>query len=238
MLRNTPIYSPAALNEAAQTPLHHNHTAPTPPANRCTATYPATAAPAVIRAIRELDTRLIVIDTETTGFYPSEGHQVTEIGWYCINTGDGGSFIPPHDLTNADPEALHVSRYHERIAGQPHDDGTHTSALHSLLGGDHVRTHVLGSNPGFDGEHLAALFARLGLPRRPWHHRMINVVEPIYWLDPTVPIGQPPGLREGSALARVNDSEAHEAWRDTWVAAVVWHRCEAARLLLPAPLTA
>ncbi len=195
--------------------------------------YPDNADPQVISDLRNLSTRLIVIDTETTGFRPEEGAQVTEICWYSLNSGYGGTFIPPHTLEGADEKSLEISRYHERLAGKPQDDGKQVAALHAFLGGDGARVHIVGSNPAFDALHLGELFKKHGLSPTPWNHRLIDPCAASYWQDPDAPFGTPTGLKESAAASDV-DIEGHHAARVDVAATVgVYHHLEARRRRMP-----
>lgn len=194
--------------------------------------YPEEADGEVVNDLRGLGVRLVSLDIETTHLDESVG-QVTEISWYNMNTGEGGTFIPAHDLVGADPVALEISKYHERIAGQPQDDGTQFAVLQDLLGGDGVKTHLVGSNPDFDARHLTAMATRTGLPTPRFHHRKIDVAQPAYWLNPGAPFATPTGLKEATGLAGLALDHHHEAWVNTVAAARLWHVWENVRRNLP-----
>lgn len=181
------------------------------------------------------DVRLVVVDTETTGFNPADGAQVTEIGWVCLNTGASGAFVPAHTLNGASEQALNIQQYHTRLAGLPQDDGTAVVALHAFLGGDRTRTHLVGSNPAFDALHLNALFTRHGLSPDPWHHRLIDAAAATYWLDPTQHTGHPTGLDSACTYAGIANPGAHSALADAYATAWVWLALEYQRHRLPRP---
>lgn len=127
--------------------------------------------------------RHVVLDMETTGL--KLHHQPCEIAWYDLNTDEHGVFIPAHTLDGADPKALEINRYEQRIAGKPQDDGTATAALHARLGGDGVKTSVWCANPSFDVPRIQGVFARAGFDNeQPFHHRPFDVEEAYYWLFP------------------------------------------------------
>ena len=195
--------------------------------------YPEEADPAVIDDLRQADFRIVSVDLETTGFDPATGAQVTEVSWYCLNTGDGGTFIPQHTLEGADPVSLEISRYDERIKGQPMDDTGQVGALRSLLGGDGTKTYLVGSNPGFDALHLNALCAKEGVGAPKFNHRKIDSAQGAYWQDPDAPFGVPTGLKEASAMTGVELDGHHDAWVDTTAAARLWHVLEKTRRSLP-----
>lgn len=171
----------------------------------------------------------MVVDVETTGLRVEDGAQVTEIAHYDIASGVLGSFIPAHTLERADAFALEVSRYEERIAGRSQDDGTLVRELHQYLGGDGVRTHLVGSNPGFDAGHLNALFAKYDLAASPWHHRLIDPCAAAYWLHPEAGLGASTGLKEAAALTGVPLDGHHAATVDVQATAGVWYALEADR---------
>jgi hypothetical protein len=89
-------------------------------------------------------------------------------------------------LTNADPEALRIGRFHERYKVPPtsgaaftaHESGHITpmtrreavDAIVSVLSG----ALIVGSNPGFDERHLRKL---LGPGNSQWHYRPYDIVQ-------------------------------------------------------------
>lgn len=190
--------------------------------------FPETASLDVMDELSALDVRLVVVDTETTGLNPEDGAQITEIAYYCLNTGLGGVFVPAHTLDGADSFALEISRYEDRLAWQPQDDGTKVRALHAFLGGDGVKTHIVGSNPAFDCKHLNVLFAKYDLPIDPWNHRKIDPCAAAYWVS-DVPVGRFTGLAESAKITGVPLFDHHSAWADVEATAGVFHALEAAR---------
>lgn len=123
-------------------------------------------------------TALVVVDTETTGL-DDQLHEVFEIAAIRRNS-DGTQtrleFWLPVDLERADPRALELNRYHERLSarqerGLSFDDPAHAVAeLVELTRG----LPILGMNPGFDVRFLTPLILRHG--RRPeWHYTPVDV---------------------------------------------------------------
>lgn len=110
---------------------------------------------------------LIFLDCETTGLDPKL-HQVWEVAW-AVNGGPINVLQLPHDLANADPVALRLNGYLDRVKVGPVDVrlcGPSENHLARILRG----SHVVGCNPAFD---TAFLRERWG--DAPWHHRLIDV---------------------------------------------------------------
>ena len=173
--------------------------------------------------------RCIVVDVESTGLEVQ--HQATEVAWYDLSTDEYGVFIPPHSLEGADPFALQIHGYAERIAGMPVDDGTEQRLLHDRFGSGRNRSTIICANPSFDTEKVSALFARSGLtPTDPWHHRKINVSEGAYWLFPDqFPDGEQPGLKAVADLLGVPLPGHHSALDDVMATVEVYRRLERLR---------
>ncbi len=118
---------------------------------------------------------LAFVDTETTGLDPFL-HEAWEIA-VIFREGDLDTehvFRIEPDLTNADPKALEINRYHERTSDpkwQWQDRQNTTQRLYGLLNG----VILIGSNPAFDAEMLAHLFGRYYSDVKPWHYRTIDI---------------------------------------------------------------
>ncbi|WP_326806710.1 3'-5' exonuclease [Streptomyces sp. NBC_01775] len=130
---------------------------------------------------------LAFVDTETTGLDPAR-HEVWEIAVIRRET-DGTETehlwqrrLTDHQLEDADPEALRINRYAERLAVP---DVQYAASLshaceqpHGLSLGQldaDVRTVVtgavlIGSNPAFDAAFLQAF-----LGAAPWHYRTVDI---------------------------------------------------------------
>lgn len=140
--------------------------------------------------------RHILADIETTGTNHQD-HQVTEIAWWDLDTNEHGSFIPAHTLHGADPVALQISRYDDRIKGKPQDDGTLLTEFHQRLGGDGVKTSLWAANPSFEVRFLMNRFTEAGLDPHPFHYRPFDLEEGAYWLLPHLYAdGNKPGLKQ------------------------------------------
>jgi len=74
----------------------------------------------------------ICVDLETSGLSPLL-HQAVEVAWQVLETGENGAFIPPHTLDNADPAALSVNNYWERLWRQSDwdEDGIELRRFHA-----------------------------------------------------------------------------------------------------------
>lgn len=130
---------------------------------------------------------LAFVDTETLGLNATE-HAIWEIA--VITRPQGGPDtehlwqIKPsnYDLEAAEPKALEINRYHERMVvpeqyqaadmtqscGLPHPTTRNDlrDALNQLLDG----AILVGSNPSFDAAFLHAF-----LDAKPWHYRAIDI---------------------------------------------------------------
>ena len=118
---------------------------------------------------------LAFVDTETTGLDPFL-HDAWEIAVILRTDGHDTehTFHIRPDLSNAEPKALEINRYHERTAadGWAWDDReTAARQLYTLLNG----AVMVGSNPAFDAEMIAHLFGRYYEQPKPWHYRTIDV---------------------------------------------------------------
>lgn len=119
---------------------------------------------------------LAFVDTETTGLDPFL-HDAWEFALIVRRDGQDTEhvFHVRPDLTNADPKALEINRYHERTSasdwtwGDPH---TAATRMYNLLNG----AVMVGSNPAFDAEMIGHLFGRYYDQPKPWHYRTIDIV--------------------------------------------------------------
>lgn len=114
--------------------------------------------------------RLVFLDTETTGLDPAR-HEVWEIAW---SVGDGPirTAVLPHGVATANPKALELNGYVSRGLGLAPDPWVDVELKAELTGAT-----IVGSNPAFD---TAFLQARWGVA--PWHHRLIAVESMAYAL--------------------------------------------------------
>ncbi|GJF06563.1 hypothetical protein [Pseudonocardia sp. D17] len=135
--------------------------------------------------------QIVVVDIETNGLN-FERHRAVEVAWWNLTTDARGRFIPPHSVSDvlaaAELQALRINRYIDRIAGHGQDvNGHELGRLHGqFLGYDQddideggfpaeIAHTLAGSNPAFDAQFLAKLFAAADGPDtdpEPWHHRL------------------------------------------------------------------
>lgn len=119
---------------------------------------------------------LAFVDTETTGLDPFL-HDAWEIAVILRVDGQDEEHVyrVRPDVSNADPQALKINRYHERTSDPAWvwDDREAAAArLYQLLEG----AVIVGSNPAFDAEMLTHLFGRYFDQPRPWHYRTVDTV--------------------------------------------------------------
>lgn len=140
---------------------------------------------------------LCFLDTETTGLSLVE-HQVWEIG-YAFDDEPVHSAFVPHDLANADPEALEVNGYVERggEAGRHATDRTFENELRVRLAAQHAT--IVGANPEFDKYRLSRRWGG----EEPWHYRSIDIES---YAMPLLDLGLPVGL--WGIADRLRDHEA------------------------------
>ena len=107
-------------------------------------------------------------DVETTGLDPHV-HDIWELA-YAADDGEVVSDFLPHDLIHAQPAALRVGRYLDRvpdaIPGSRSASTPFESEAMRLMGG----VTIVGANPAFDTAFLAE---RWGYA--PWRHRLLDI---------------------------------------------------------------
>lgn len=108
---------------------------------------------------------LVFLDTETTGLDPDR-HEIWELA-YAIDDGDIHSGIVYHSTRYADPKALSMNGYHDRLYPHTFTDmqALEIGARFALDGAT-----IVAANPAFDA---AFLRARWGVT--PWHHRLWDI---------------------------------------------------------------
>jgi DNA polymerase-3 subunit epsilon len=156
----------------------------------------------------------IVVDTETNGLDFAR-HEVVEVAWFNMDTGESDSFIPPHNvnfvLGNADPYALKINGYLDRIAFAPQDiSWTKYRQFVAQMNGN----TLAGSNPTFDARMLEKLGERAeiqGCPKPKWHHRLFDLSSYAKGLLKTDDL---PGLATVCKMLGVENMQEHSAWAD------------------------
>jgi DNA polymerase III alpha subunit (gram-positive type) len=110
---------------------------------------------------------LVFLDTETTGLDASK-HEVWELA-YAVDDEPIVSLILPHSLRKADPKALGMNGYYERVLhGTPinSESDRNDIVLRNLFQG----CTLVCSNPTFD-----RMFLWMRWGEEPWHHRSIAI---------------------------------------------------------------
>ncbi len=118
-------------------------------------------------------TRFVFVDTEATGLDHTR-HELTEVSW-IVRFEDGTelerTYFPEHTLDGAEPDALVLTQYHDKIAGQPRTPMTEW--LGQFL--EDARGAVLvGAVPDFDARHLQLACRKIGLEPT-WDHHLLDV---------------------------------------------------------------
>lgn len=118
-------------------------------------------------------TRFVFIDTEATGLDHTR-HELTEVSW-IVRFEDGRqeerTYFPEHTLDGAEPDALRITQYHDRIAPQE------TTPMAEWLGqflADAQDAVLVGAVPDFDARHLQIACRKLGLEPT-WDHHLLDV---------------------------------------------------------------
>ncbi|MBA0126314.1 3'-5' exonuclease [Haloechinothrix sp. YIM 98757] len=177
---------------------------------------------------------VIVVDTETTGLDRAR-HVPIEVAWVDLATGQENAWIPWHtrqDISRAQPEALEINGYYQRLADAPTDHAALIAAkdLHERLGG----AVLAGASPAFDADMLRILFNRTGCtPLEPWHHRLADLAA--YAAGTLgIPISELPSMSRVCGLLGVQNDAPHTALGDARATAA----CLRAIAALPAPASA
>ncbi|MYR30566.1 MULTISPECIES: exonuclease domain-containing protein [unclassified Streptomyces] len=124
-----------------------------------------------------MSVKLAFIDTETTGLDPAR-HEAWEVA-VIVRENDTPDVehtfrIKPRRFADADPKALEINRYVERVDTPDwwwNDRQDAALCIHTLL----HRAVMIGSNPAFDAAFLAALLGEFHAVRNPWHYRTVDV---------------------------------------------------------------
>lgn len=113
---------------------------------------------------------LVFLDTETTGL-DHERHELWDI---ALIEEDGTEYNPllrPLHLETADPTALRMNHYYERMSGQ---SGWNASQVALYLAETLAGKHIVGAVPSFDAAFLDR-FLRTHGHVGAWHYHLIDV---------------------------------------------------------------
>lgn len=107
----------------------------------------------------------VFVDIETTGL-DVDRHQIVELAW-AVEDGPITVVSPRHDLRNADPAALQVNDYRNRLETRARSSAEQVSRF--LL--DVRGNTIVAANPAFDAGFLRAHFGGYA----PWHYRLRDI---------------------------------------------------------------
>ena len=118
-------------------------------------------------------TRFVFVDTEATGL-DHWRHELTEVAW-IVRFEDGTEaervYVPEHTLDGAEPDALRLTHYDDRLRDAPRTPMTEW--LGQFL--EDARGAVLvGAVPDFDARHLIRACRKLGVEPT-WDHHLLDV---------------------------------------------------------------
>lgn len=114
-------------------------------------------------------TNVVFIDTETTGLEPDR-HEVWEIGLIRGDTGEEIQWAIRPDLSKADPGALRINRFYERVPASWSSPHYVAERLAILTAGK----HLVGAVPSFDAAFLERFLRRYGQAPA-WHYHLVDV---------------------------------------------------------------
>lgn len=168
-------------------------------------------------------TRLIFLDTETTGLDP-ERNQVWEVACIVRDYDESGKVVTQDeehhwflyvDLAKADLIALNIGRYFERHPTMVEKNHATAVANRATFAGEFFKlsigAHIVGAVPDFDTRFLAKLLGEYNfLPA--WHYHLVcveNLLAGHYQMEP------PWKSRDLMEKAGVVNEAAHTAMGDT-----------------------
>lgn len=120
--------------------------------------------------------RLVALDTETTGLDP-DTEDVFEVA--IVDVVDNGYSVfrikPRQAVVNRmHPKAAEVNHYHGRTTEPDWTWSDPEAALYMIA--QHLDgAHIVGAVPDFDTRHLTSLYRRFGLEPPRWHYHLIDV---------------------------------------------------------------
>jgi len=123
---------------------------------------------------------IIFVDTETTGLDPDR-HEVWEIALIEEGGTEHEWRMKPERLRDADPGALRINHYYERIEAASRSITGNTTTFFSLEGRGKIAwevarltsgKHLVGAVPSFDANFLEQFLVREGY-RPAWHYHLV-----------------------------------------------------------------
>lgn len=116
-----------------------------------------------------IDPNVVAVDTETTSLGPDR--RVWEVSLVLPAGAEVTMFVDYDTYYGEDEESLRVGGFYERWdpEGAMSEDSA-SSIIQQLTSG----LHLVGANPAFDAEGLAAMMRRCGIEPT-WHHRHYDV---------------------------------------------------------------
>ena len=118
-------------------------------------------------------TRFVFVDTEATGLDHGR-HELTEVAW-IVRFEDGTQlerrYFPEHTTDGADPDALELTHYVERIG--PRVKTPAREWLRTFLD-DADGAVLVGAVPDFDARHLERMCRKVGV-QPTWDHHLLDV---------------------------------------------------------------
>jgi DNA polymerase III epsilon subunit-like protein len=156
----------------------------------------------------------VFVDVESTGLYPERGHALYEVGLIEAGGTEHRWWVKP-DLAMADPVALRIGRYYQRLPEKVDPVARVAKEIAHLTAG----RHLVGACPWFDAAMFEAFLRRHGQAPA-WHfrHRCVE----------SLAMGRTGRDIEGLRAAAealgipVDDAELHTALGDTRVAKAIY----------------
>ena len=138
----------------------------------------------------------VYLDTETTSLDPDTG-EIWELA-YAVDDGEIVADFLPHDLMHAQPAALRIGRYLDRVPDVIRGSRSASTPFETEAMKAMGRATIVGANPAFD---TAFLRARWG--HAPWHHRILDIEA---YAMPAFGWDEPRGLKDVAEACRSRTS--------------------------------
>ena len=121
--------------------------------------------------------QVVFLDTETTGLDPDR-HEIWEVAlidWDGEGWVEYQWFIKPERLEDADPIALDIGKYWERVPRNGSDaKWTDAQIVCNAIRALTWNKHLCGAIPSFDEERLRLMMYANGVPWK-WHYHIIDI---------------------------------------------------------------